>query len=261
MLVLDGVNVVIGLINDIVQGRRIQEALAAEEPRIARMRRDDSGNGVLIVVHYRHVENESRESPIHPVNNFEYLEFATGKTQEEARAQVAGRTWMSSGDPKVSFPYEEIWLPPVKAPKVSELSVPFPTVARATFAGKPARTDVWYDGEAFHTYGEIPLAVPEGVTPQFLILKPPKSIGREDIPVSERSASSGESLPVVELKGLPFTHETAVFVFPADEETNRILQQGPAVFVSAFFPNELANMSLVRWIAPQKIRVLKATDR
>lgn len=259
ILLLLGVNSLLQYLHDEKERQEVQEALKAIEPEISKKRQDDVTRGVLIRVQYRRFESKSThaDSPIQPVNKFEPpLLLTFGKTLEEAKATYAAEMkYEAPYDPDVLKPFGEIWIPPLKEPTLSEMKIPFPKVAIGTFAGTPEIEDAWWDGEQFHSRGRRSLDVPHKTVLQFFILRPPESIGRQNILIVERPASTGGNLPAVEIEGLPFTHPALVLVFPADELTAKVFKQ-LVPFGLASLPDEFANRSLVRWINPDKIRII-----
>lgn len=259
-LIFQGLNILLQYIHDAIEAQKIQEALAKRESEILKRRQE---TGVLVIVHYRRWESSSihADSPIEAVNEFTGLELVFGMTIDEAHAFRAKQRWVGPPpDRDVSFPYEEIWLPPEKPPTVADLQLPLPIVGIGTFSDKPEMRDASWQGypqpHYFFDYGKIPLQVPEGITPRFYILRPPEKFWGKEITVVEHSASTGENLPAVELEGLPFTKPTAaVFVFPADDVTAKVFIPGWRGLYSSL-PDEFANMSMVRWIEPNRIRII-----
>jgi hypothetical protein len=261
-----GVNFVLNLLNDRVQEGRVREALNRLEPPLRSQRHDHPELGVLLVFHYSQ-QQAPPDSLIRPGATFETVNFYTGRTQDEARD-----VWQNTPMVRVLHPSDilestqTVWIPPVLPPSVLDIRTPFRSVALATFApGRAVLQNVEWGGvTGFDDEGTTPVT-PGAQPARFLILQVPNTVAffnggmriNVTIPISQRRAQSGGSIPAVDLDPiLPFSDVSAACVFPADDATDQLFAQARATHDNLGQLDIYTNFGKVRWVRPENIRVL-----
>ncbi|TWE21912.1 uncharacterized protein DUF4157 [Kitasatospora atroaurantiaca] len=258
-----GINFVSNLINDHIQGKRAQQALDAIAPEVARNRAAHPNAFTLVVLVYSQVEAPS-ESLIQPGPVFSHLETGSGVTKDEARRDWQRTPQLRAAGGRVR--QEEMWIPPVQQAGPAAMARPFPRAALATFAvGRAILQDVEWGGlTGFDDEGTTKLTVPADVQPRFIVMRVPSPLrwfyeGVHDtvIPVEERAAAEGGSIPVVNLDpSMPFADVSAACVFPADDDTAALFAAGPPTRDNLGHLRGRVNLQEARWVRPENIQVL-----
>jgi hypothetical protein len=267
---LRGVNFLAQYFGNKAQENLYQKALTEVEYRLKNLPDD---HGVLLIAYYTLCDDYIvEESAIQPVPIFDHIEIGTGLTQDEAEKNLNVPSIRSLPSGKDRIIQNKKWIPPLRPASVTAYQTPFPVVAIGTFAaGKTKLQEVsWSDVVAFDDERENSLTVPAGVTPKFLIMMPPKkfvfnsSTLATDMPVEERSASEGGSIPVVNLdpvlQKLGLGNASAACVFPADDDTANLFKATPST-TDPLYQIKAVNFSIVRWVRPENIKVIHKLEK
>src|SRR5262249_41068099 len=147
------------------------------------------------------------ESLIRPGPVFDHLQTATGRSRDEAMANLQSQPTIRRGaGPNERILSDERWIPPAQPVGVAALRTPFPRGAVGPFA--TARLQgVGGGGVTGFDDERKPDLTLGGAPAEFVILIPPRVIHwfngparyDTDIPLVSRSAASGGSLTVVDL--------------------------------------------------------------
>ncbi len=249
-------------LNDII----LKQAIQAELDKINLTR--NSSQGALVVIYCRRPDSHP-DSMIHPGDRFDHLEYGFGVNADDARAKMRATPAIRPGaDEKVAkMVSSERWYPPAQPVGVDQLPTPYPKLALAGFAfGKAKLQDVEWNGTfGFDDEGETTLTTGNSI-PSFFILKPPPEIkwvtsawatDRHSPPLLEVDTSKGGKITVVNLDpDLKFWGVSAAMVFPANEETWVIFQQGPETKGST---GQLGrqNINKLRWVRPENLEIIR----
>ena len=260
-----GANFVLNLINDHIQQKKIQKALAAKEASIQQHLTVTPTHGVLIILHLNQIKAPP-DSLMKPGPVFSYLETRYGQTLDEARKNQPSSYWPGtrSGQSHIK---QEVWIPPKQKPLTVNLRTPFPMVAVATFApGKAKVQGVEWSGKlGFDDGSHHKLSVPQGADVQMVVLRPPASItfpnGRwrheESLPLVMRKTSDGTNIEVVDLDPVLPWNVTAAMVFPANEATARLFRGTRTTKDNLRQLRFYTNFSRVRWVRPENLKILR----
>ncbi|MBV8316571.1 MAG: hypothetical protein JOZ53_16660, partial [Planctomycetaceae bacterium] len=252
--------------NDEIQARRVREALAQAEPGINRERVANPALGVLLVFFYRQMEAPS-ESLIRPGAVFSHLETATGRSRDEALQNWAQQPALRPGAGRNEhIDTQQVWIPPLQPAGVAALRTPFPPAAIGTFAIAKLQDVEWGGVTGFDDEGETTLRLTAGAAPaEFVILRPPAVIhwfnGQvrydTDIPLVTRVSADGSNLTVVDLDPWMPGNVSAATVFPANDDTESLFDQGPSTHDNLNQLRGYVNFGKVRWVRPGNIRVVR----
>jgi hypothetical protein len=161
---------------------------------------------------------------------------------------------------------QEGWIPPVQPAGPAALTTPFRTkVALATFAaGKEVLQDVEWGGlTGFDDEGTTRLS--PNAQARFVVLRVPSPLiwyyageHRTEIPVADRAAAEGGTIPVVSLDPLlPGFDVAAACVFPADDATAALFDSTPPTKDNLGHLRHFPNFGDARWVRPENVRVLQ----
>jgi hypothetical protein len=266
-LVFMGVNVVLNVLNDRAQEDRVRLALDQLEPPLRSQRQAHPEMGALLVFHYTQQQSPP-ESLIRPGASFQTVNYYMGRTQDEARDAWHNTPMLRAMHPSgVTEFTQTLWIPPVNPPSITDIRTPFQRVALATFAeGRAVFQNVQWGGvTGFDDEGTTPVT-PGAQPARFLILRVPDTLAflnggmriNVTIPISQRGAQSGGSIPAVDMDPiLPFTDVAAACVFPADDATDLLFSRARATQDNLGQLDLYTNFGKVRWVRPENIRVLQ----
>ena len=221
--------------------------------------------GVLLIV--------SNEQTVDPTGfsqgklgpRFAGIQVGYGRDAREAEAQIGVSAFSSAGAAS-HFEKTSVWIearrpvnPPPPAP-------PFPAVSLATFRSpNPTLIDVAWalTPFGFDDLGTMPLDVPPGFEPRFYVLKLPatmeSAVPSVANPGFERGAiaqTTRDGLPVARLDVyVPFDHDTAAAIYPADAATAAVFQGVPATRHWRLL-DCVPGFDLVRWVSVDQITVI-----
>ncbi len=261
-------------LNDVVDARNkqaIKDDLTKMGPGIAKNRQTDPSQGVLLVFYFR----PGADGPIGTVKGapfYLYVQDYYGHTEDEAK-----RSWATTQSPSATEPgviTQTTWVPPLVPAGVDELKTPFRKFALGTFIpGKEVLQDVMWDYTGFDDEGTTKLDVPDGETPQFIILDPPESIKWSDAygdyttgvnRIWREAGPPGQGNPKIPVVFLDpdlsffFFDVAAAMVFPADDDTRDLFEDTPETENGQYL-NRL-NLSMMRWVRPENIRITSPWD-
>jgi hypothetical protein len=262
---LQGLNFVLSILNARTQRRRLEEALAAKEPEIARIRRERPDCGVLVRIVFRHTDGQP-DSPLQPGPVFERVELGVGRTQRDADKDVrsAPRLLPGIADNESEVTEATLWVPALKPVAAAPPRPPFPAFALATFASRtPKLQNVeWSSRWGFDDEDSAAITVPDGVAPRFYVLQMPSEmpglgggkhdpeVERQTLPLDVRSG-----IPVVKLDpDMPFFNVAAAALFPADEATAELFGTAPPTI--NYNDILVDDFDLVRWARPEQIKLV-----
>ncbi|MEV5545208.1 PIN domain-containing protein [Streptomyces sp. NPDC052309] len=277
-LFFQGVEIILNWGTRHTNERRIRAALARKSPMIRRISEEMPSMGILLVFVYKGLY--SRESGLSPEPYFDdRIDIALGSTEEEAIAEhLRNRDRLPLPENPV---IEYVFLPPRQPANISEITRPFLSVAIATWTETaPVKSNLKYyaplaiQNASFTAFGfrsddEAVVYVDyfDKRTFGFFVLNVPKRLGYDDfgrtlwrdIPVENRPAKSGGSIPAVHLDdGL-----WASCVFPADDYTDAVFTSPNPSGRPRPKPTEhwgrlrrYANFSKARWIRIENIRII-----
>lgn len=265
ILGLQGLNFVLGRLNEARQRRRLEEALAAREPEIARLRRERPDCGVVLAIHFR-VTDGNPDSPIEPGPVFERIELGVGRSPREARKDLERTPELLPGllESEHDVIVDTLWVPALKPQAPMPPPPPFPVFSLATFASRnPSLQNVkWTNRGGFDDEDPRQLSVPEGLEPRFYVLQLPAEfasliprahdpeIMRQQLPLGTRNG-----MPVVRLDPwLPFFDVAAAALFPADQATADLFETAPPTSDQGTILTE--DFDLIRWARPDQIKLL-----
>ena len=141
-LVLDMANATLNRINDEIQKRRAKEALAALEPRIARIRHQRPDCGVLLIPIYRQIDPDGF-SALRPGPGLVDIVLGVGRDVREADLNRLNMPLSAPGSAEHDFEGERTWIPALRPVDPAPPDPPWPAVALATFSSRsPTLTDV-----------------------------------------------------------------------------------------------------------------------
>lgn len=262
-----GINFTTNLINDYIQGKRMQEELQKKEPRLRKLRQKRPELGILLLFHFEQ-NMGSPESLLQPGAEFKFIDTFTGRTIDEARDRYRKSAKIGSNRPNTRKFKEEVWIPPVIAPTARVIRKPFPSYALATFVpGNAMLQQVEWNGIlGFDDEGSSSLKIGKNTEAKFLVLHVPEQINflhagswyDVNIPNKMGSAQQGGSIPVVNLDPvLPGFNVSAACVFPADEFTAALFNRTRATKDNLGQLRNFVNFGKVRWVRPENIKVLQ----
>ena len=265
VLALQGLNFVFARYNEHVQLGRLEEALGALKPQVARITQQRPECGVLLAIRFRQAEGHP-DSPIHPGPVFAGIDVGVGADPREAQRDMVSQPELRAGlAPGEHETIAEMrWIPPRRpqAPKVPP--PPLPVFCLATFVSDtPELQNVeWTNLGGFDDEARTRLSLRPGVTPRFYVLQMPKwihsVIPREQNPEQKETLlplATRDGFPVVELDPLmPFFDVTAAALYPADQATLELSQQAPATVQMG--PLLIDDFDLVRWARPDQIKTI-----
>ena len=267
-VVFMGANFILNTMNDDTQRRRVKEALDAIEPELCSERQRHPELGVLLVIYYTQYQ-APEESLIRPGAVFDRVSsFYLGRTQDEARDVLRATPMVHANlGPKTKVLTQEIWVPPIIPPSVRDIRAPFRSVALATFAAGRSILQVveWGGITGFDDEGTTRLSL-GSQSPRFLILQVPSKLSFHNggflvdvkIPIIQRNAQSGGTIPVVNLDPvMPGFNVSAACVFPADDATDLLFAAAPATRDNLNRLGIYTNFGKVRWVRPENVRVLQ----
>lgn len=265
VLALQGINFVLGVINDKIQRERFEAEMALLRPVIEDARRRQPHHGVLMTVHYTLTESLP-DSPIKAGPQFARIEWGVGRNPREARANIAEQPRLLPGllPTQSEAVTQQLWVPPLEPVEVAPPNPPLPVAGLGTFASRtPVLQDVeWSNMGGFDDEGTSPLTVPAGMQPVFHLLQIPDTVAsviprREDPEIKRQRVPTAvrNGFPVVRLDPwMPFSDVAAVALFPADNPTLELFGQTPPTV--QFGPLLIANFDLIRWARPEQLRRL-----
>jgi hypothetical protein len=258
----------LNLLNDMNLRDDIQKAMDGIWEDVAGQMTRDPRQGALVVIYCRRPVGHPN-SVIRPGDRFDHLEYGFGLSPDSARAKMNATPAIRPGsDEKIErMVTAERWYPAVEPVGVEQLPTPYPKFALAIFGfGRARLQDVEWNGTfGFDDEGETTLKT-NGSTAVFVVLKPPPMIkwiasawaaDSHSPPLLEIEAAKGGKIPVVSLDpDFPFSKVSAAMVFPADDLTAAIFQQGPATKGST---GQLGRqeISRMRWVRPQNLEILR----
>jgi hypothetical protein len=266
-LALEGINFVLNVINDNIQKKRANEALDKERQAIGKSRSDHPTEGILLLFFYTQVD--AGDSIIKPGANFDYMMWGQGATHDEA-LQDAFKTPTISRAPSLSERKfdQEVWIPPLTKPQLTQAKMPFPPIAQARFFLGDSSTAI-FQLVTFDVFGgfddiiEKKLDLPNGRNANFLVLDPPAEVswfnlnGRQTVKVHLKDAktANGNTIRVVDLDPyLPF-NAAAAMVFPVDDWAETVFNSvSPTDGANVL--NSYINFRMIRWVRAANIHLL-----
>jgi hypothetical protein len=219
--------------------------------------------GALLIVHQRQIEDPTGFSQGKLSPFFAGITVGYGRDPREAERQIGPAAFSGVGELQSS---STIWLPPLRPEDPPPPSPPWPVAALATFSSSsPTLTDVAWGllPFGFDDAGTLALEVPPGVVPRFYVLEVPATaeavVMRPSEPGHKQGAIAQETrggLPVARLDVyVPFDHDVAAAIYPADGATAALFQTVPATRYWRLIEG-VPNLDLVRWAAPEQISVV-----
>ena len=266
LLLFQGIQMALNVELDQRNKEAIKEDLKLMGPGISKNRRADPSQGVLLVFYFR----AGADGPIGTVKGgAAYLAVADfyGHTEDEAK-QAWWRTPTATEQDVIT---QTSWIEPLVPIGVDEIATPFKQFALGTFIhGKEMLQDVMLDYTGFDDEGTTNLDVPDGMTPQFIILDPPETLKWSDAysdyttgvnRVWRKVGEGNARIPVVFLDpdlSFFFFDVSAAMVFPADDDTRDLFEDTPETD-NGHFLNRV-NLKLMRWVRPENIRLICPWD-
>ncbi|MGD9045946.1 MAG: S8 family serine peptidase, partial [Desulfobacterales bacterium] len=267
---LMGLNFGLNWLNDRRQQRRVQERLDQLEPAIQRVRQRRPDHGILLEIYYHQVQAPP-DSLIRPGPVFSHIEWASGRTRDEARQNKQSQASIRPAPPRGSREQvSRIWIRPLRPSSVGSLRTPFPKAGFGIFAvNKAILQDVEWGGvTGFDDEGQTRLRLPASPTPRFILLDPPRTInwlwGRQwkskSIPIVRRRTATGrDTVKAVDLDpSNPFGNVAAVPIFPYDDFTDRLFSTAPATDDNLNQLRSYTNIRKMRWVRPENILTVRA---
>jgi len=283
ILAFRGVNYALQGINNLIQKQRYDKRWDQLKDGVQQKLDDDPQLGALILIYYSQGPGDP-DSEIESVLIFQDIQIAYGFTPNDAirdfNSKPSTRIAANVGD--------RIWLKPKEPTDVSRLKLPLGTkvAGLATFVpGKEKLVRVKFSGPAGFDdklSSRQSLDVPAGMTPRFYYLWPPDEISYFDGKMKTVSvnwtfsddadesmaeinyvAKAWSGIPVVKLDSWinPSTWfgddgAVAAMVWPADNSTANLFQtSSPTGDNYGFLASQ--SISLLRWIRPEFVRVIK----
>jgi hypothetical protein len=158
---------------------------------------------------------------------------------------------------------QEVWIPPVVPAGVGAIRKPFPSVAVGRFAaGRTTLQDVEWGGiTGFDDEGTSSLSG----NGTFLVLQVPRrlhffngpTLVDVTIPVEERTANVGGSIPVVNLDPIVPGNVSAACLFPVDDATDALFAAAAPTRDNLDQLGIYTNFHKVRWARPENIEVVR----
>jgi hypothetical protein len=270
---LKGINAIIQGINDHIQAKRIKESWDRIMPNVEKQLAKDPENGALVLVRVGRRKDGNPETPLEHTNLFLSIDVEYGKNESEAWDAYVRRSRLST-DAGMDVSVQRTFIPPRNTVDVKSLRTPFTAYGVATFAPGKARfmTVSWNGHLGFDEEGDVKVSIPDGVTPQFLLLLAPNELEwlngpswqTTDVAVDWRNAASSEphvtrSVSVVDMDAGVFDwgNDSAAMVFPADAATARIFAGAAKTKDNHGQLNRLVNFDQLRWVRPKHIHVLR----
>ena len=267
-LAFQGINFVLNLINDYIQKKKVEEALANIDAQMTASRTANPQKGVLLLFYYMQFEAPP-DSLIKPGAAFNYLIYGMGVTRDEAMEDAFRTPSISQGPgPNERKFSQSVWVPPLQKSVITTARCPFPPVGICNFAlvdGKKAKFQL----VEFNVIGgfddnvEKSLEI-DGANPEFAILKPPSSVswfninGRQNVsvPLKQKTTANGKSVTVVDLDPYSPFNASAAMCFPVDEWSEKVFNavndtDGGRILA-------YTNFSMIRWIRAENMNWLRA---
>ncbi|MFI2346431.1 DUF4157 domain-containing protein [Streptomyces sp. NPDC019443] len=265
VVALQGLNWALNAINDAIEAGRVQAALDRLQPRIAAIQRQSPSHGVLLVLFFARFQPMA-DSPLVPPMGLTHIEVGSGITLDEARIQWREDDRLRDTTPGREVITEELWIPPLQSAEVSSYRTPFGKFALATFtAGTPTFQDVNWGGlTGFDDEGITKLSSHREAVLRFFLLRVPStiqffagSLNDVSIPIEDRTAATGELIPVVNLDPIVPGDAAATCAFPANESTATAFSAAPAIHDNHRQLDRYPNFGMVRWVPPENVAVIR----
>jgi hypothetical protein len=265
VLVLQGINFVLGWLNDRRQRERVHAALGALEGEITRLQQRRPDCGVLLVIYFTQIEGHP-DSPIQPGPEFARIEMGVGRDPRTADKQRRGTPRLLPGLSPMQREQvsQQLWIPPPQPVEAMPPKPPLPVFGLATFSSRtPTLQDVeWSNLGGFDDEGTTRLTIPEGIEARFFVLQIPAEVAsvipRERDPEIKKQLVPQElrgGIPVVRLDPtMPFFNVAAAALFPADQATADLFGMAPRT--TQLGPLLIEDFDLVRWARPEQIIML-----
>jgi hypothetical protein len=273
LLLLEGVNVVLNLVNDEIQKRAVNQALDKVRPAISQARADNPQLGILLLFYYRQVEAQS-DSLIKPGAIFNYFLWGKGVTRDEAVEDIfAGPLLLPGHGTREREFDQEMWIPPLRKTTLTQARAPFPPLALGRFVMNTKKKVtfqlVTFDlVQGFDDRVERNLEIESGANVNFAILDPPDEIrwltlnaGTKSLKVSLKSVktSNGHTIPVVDLDTWSPFSAAAAMVFPVDDWGEEVFsyvdQTEDNSVIQAL--NPYINFKMIRWVRAENIELVR----
>lgn len=267
---LAGLNFGLNWLNDRRQQQRVQERLNQIEPAIQRERQSRPDHGILLTIYYHQVQAPP-DSLIRPGPVFYYIDWAAGRSQDEAAQNLRSQSVIRPAPPAGSRVHaSQMWIPPLQPASIQTLQTPFPRAGFGIFAVNAAiLQDVEWGGvTGFDDEGQTRLQLPSSPTPRFILLDPPQTInwfwGRQlrqtSIPIVHRRTATGQhTVKAVDLDPRnPFGNVAAVPIFPYDAFTDRLFGTAPKTRDNLNQLAQYVNIRKMRWVRPENIVTVQA---
>ena len=266
-LAFQGINLTLNFINDRIQKERVEKAFESLRPVLTKTRSDNPRLGILLLFYYRQVE-ALPDSIIQPGAVFESIGYGKGVTRDEALRDYNSVPTISAGvGPNERRFFQEVWIEPLVKTTITTAKCPFPPVAIGRFWLKGRKATFqrveFNPLSGFDDICEKSLELPNGVNPEFVVLKPSTEVywfnlnGRQktDVPLKTANTANGNSITVVDLDPYSPFHAAAAMCFPVDDLTEEVFKlvestQGAAILA-------LINFSMIRWIRAENIHLLR----
>ncbi|HUQ92475.1 MAG TPA: hypothetical protein VM120_12415 [Bryobacteraceae bacterium] len=270
VLLFEGINLVFNKINDHIQKKKIEEALAKEQNLIAKARAAKPNQGILLLFTMRYTQ-PLPDSVIKPGAEFLYLRWGQGATQDQARMEALKEGAIGPGLLKdQSLTTQEAWIAPIQKGGVTEIQTPFPIVAIGKFwmpkERKAEFQNVKFDWiEGFDDNWQTSREVPGNLEPEFMILRPPAEVhwhnrnGKQPVrvPLVQRDTANGNKITVVDLDPYSLGSAAAAMIFPLNEDAKVTFESTQATAHGGLL--RYPNLSMMRWTRAGNIHLLRFT--
>jgi predicted nucleic acid-binding protein len=273
LLVLEGINIVLNIVNDNIQRTKANEALDKVRSAIGQARAENPQLGVLILFYYTQVD-PGPDSIIRPGAVFNYLLWGKGTTEDEAMEDIFRLPQVLPGTSgRVQEFSQKVWLPPVRKTQLTQARTPFPPLALGRFVMSKAKKITFqlvsFDLlEGFDDIVEKDLEIKSGANVDFVILEPPNEIrwltlnaGMKSlkVPLKNAKTSNGETIPVVDLDTVSPFSAAAAMVFPLDDWAEEVFSYIQSTDDSS--PNSVLrsyiNFRMIRWVRAEDIELVR----
>ena len=228
-LALEGISIVLNIINDNIQRKKANEALDAVRPAIGQARSTNPTHGILLLFFYTQVE--AGDSIVRPGAVFHYLMWGHGSTHDEALRDAFRYPTISQGtSPSERNFDQEVWISPLQKSQLTEAKTPFPPVAQARFFLGNSSNAIFQlvsfnPLTGFDDIVERKIDLPGGGIVDFVVLQPSSEvrwlnlngIQTTKIPLKEAKTANGNTITVVDLDPYSPFSAAAAMVFPIDD--------------------------------------------
>ncbi len=269
VLVLEGINIVLNIINDNIQKKKANDALDKERSAIGQARSSRPTEGILLLFYY--TQADPGDSIIKPGASFNYMLWGQGATHDEALQDALKTPGISAGTSLYENKFDqEVWIPPLQKPQLTQAKMAFPPVGQARFFLGNSSTAIFQlvkfnTLEGFDDIVEKKLDLPSGRNADFVVLQPPAEIywfnlnGKQTtkVPLKQATTANDNTITVVDLDPWSPFSAAAAMVFPVDDWAENVFSYiGPTEDAGGTLNNYI-NFRMIRWVRAENIHLLK----